>query len=447
MIISTLSDESPGRSTSVDFDLDNLIFEYVSESKSCALIIDVYKHDSSRLTLQDTSEQSAYIRRLLGDNKYSNFEVPDEFYLTGSEATFKNIQIALSKIFRQENSYNTIFVYFKSFWFINSPEETYLGSYDIDENDPFVSGLSLKNLLEIISSSKSNKKKIILILDCCFYENSKFNVKSINSVFSQSLRDLSNSNIIVFGLVEDNNHLNENRSSNASNESNRIRCGDVSISIAEILRAGGDDFGIITAHQMRTLFQKRLKDKIHFYPEDFQQSEDFKILISEEYERKVLDIVKGISKITHDILNPFVYRDRFLFIIKDHITNLKKLKMLEPDNVRINQIILNLQTRLNGYFKIIDSKVKEFLYITGGIYAKRIDNINENFFSEIEKSIAYLNFDQITNLSIYQLAQLNHLIRLLTETLEFDDFLDRITPTRSITGGIMSPHHKYGVKW
>ena len=45
--------------------------------------------------------------------------------------------------------------------------EGYLAPYDMDPEDPFVSGINMEDLKKAIYKSK-NKASVIIILDCCY---------------------------------------------------------------------------------------------------------------------------------------------------------------------------------------------------------------------------------------------------------------------------------------
>lgn len=209
-ILNTLSSPHEQNFDLVKDDLSDIVFEYKSEVRSGALFIDMDQFIESPLpVLKMTGTQSSDICSLLKSNGRSNFDIPDEFYLTGKDATFKKIQIALSKIFRQDNSYNLVLFYFKGYWFFHSEEEIYLSSSDVDTMDPFISGLSIKSLKEVISLPINQKKKIIMIMDCCCYADDTHQIDNVDLMFKSCLRTLSDTDKIIIGSIEKNYELKE----------------------------------------------------------------------------------------------------------------------------------------------------------------------------------------------------------------------------------------------
>ena len=109
-------------------------------------------------------------------------------------ATFKKIQQALSLIFRQPNNYSLVLFYFRGYWICHTApsvpqhsenyRKTYLSSSDIDSDDPFISGLMLK---DTISRSANKSMKIVIIIDCCYYSNASRNPTYLNAYGNKGL--------------------------------------------------------------------------------------------------------------------------------------------------------------------------------------------------------------------------------------------------------------------
>lgn len=95
------------------------------------------------------------------------FEKDYRYLITGEAATYKNIMTFISQIFREDREYDLGLFYFSGHGFMDKNNELYLATFDVNEKDPIVCGIKIKELKDIIYSSK-NKKNTVLILDCCY---------------------------------------------------------------------------------------------------------------------------------------------------------------------------------------------------------------------------------------------------------------------------------------
>ena len=78
----------------------------------------------------------------------------------------KNILRAISEVFRRDASYEVVALYFSGHGVLDRNNVGYIAPYDMDPEDPFVSGISMEQLRTVIYESK-NEASVIMLLDCC----------------------------------------------------------------------------------------------------------------------------------------------------------------------------------------------------------------------------------------------------------------------------------------
>ena len=126
--------------------------------------INRYESESNILTLKGAENDANEVCERL--RKTGNFEVPDERYLIGTRATRKNILKAVSDVFRRDNNYDVVALYFSGHGIVDKNKVGYIAPYDMDPEDPFVSGINMEQLRNVIYES-TNKASVIMLLDCC----------------------------------------------------------------------------------------------------------------------------------------------------------------------------------------------------------------------------------------------------------------------------------------
>jgi hypothetical protein len=139
-----------------------------TESKK-AIIIGINKYESGsqipRLAGAENDAREICERLRLN----GNFDISESHLLLGEDATRKKIRKALSEIFRNEKSKcDLVTFYFAGHGIIdNNTNEGYIAPYDMDPDDPYVSGITMDDLRNVISTTK-NDASVIMFLDCCF---------------------------------------------------------------------------------------------------------------------------------------------------------------------------------------------------------------------------------------------------------------------------------------
>ena len=66
--------------------------------------------------------------------------------LVGRQATRKKILRAVGEVFQNDIKYDLVILYFSGHGVIGINNEAYLAPYDMDPEDPFVSGINMEDL-------------------------------------------------------------------------------------------------------------------------------------------------------------------------------------------------------------------------------------------------------------------------------------------------------------
>jgi hypothetical protein len=421
-------DRSGSISVVKDLDLDHyskiedITLEHTSEVVNCALIIDMFEPDK-------ISTSSIQLRDLLKSNNRSIFDIPNDFFLAGNDATYRRIQVALSKIFRQPNNYGLVFFFFRGYWYTESLEETYLGSVDIDVRDPFVSGLSLKMLKEIVSNSSNRSKTVIMILDCC--NGNSF--KDMETTFRDSILVFSDesegtTNRIIIGSCE-----HANNKVNGNNAEARYHWGDITISIINALKgAATNEFGIITMSQIYTTMSQIYNSTVDsrptafFFPTTSEEVQAVDILVTQDYEDKTKTVIQNIYE-TCQKCRTGKYESKFLLFVQDAIIKLKKLRELEQKNTIIENFIGGSEAIINIYLTNLGDDISSWL--GGNKYYVQITRANPGLYAELEGLAKSLS-SQISGLNSTSLSTFDLLTQLRYGLISLDNFIDKTKLTK-----------------
>ncbi|MFZ0344424.1 MAG: caspase family protein [Nitrososphaeraceae archaeon] len=126
--------------------------------------INDYESHSVYQTLGGAENDAKEISERLQKN--GDFEISKGHYLIGQNATRKNILKAISDVFRKDASFDVVALYFSGHGILDKNNVGYIAPYDMDPEDPFVSGINMEQLRTVIYESK-NQASVIMLLDCC----------------------------------------------------------------------------------------------------------------------------------------------------------------------------------------------------------------------------------------------------------------------------------------
>jgi uncharacterized caspase-like protein len=180
----------------------------------------------------NNEEQAKRLAIVVGINKYEDYPAIDELHgaendareihkrlttlgqfavlpnhlLLGENATYKAILKAVSDIFRQDIECSLVF---SGHGLIDENNDGYIAPYDMDSTDPFVCGIKMEDLREVIYRAK-NKESVLLILDCCYAGIStkstyvsQFQIRRLDLHMKITLRCLPNLQPISLSVLEE----------------------------------------------------------------------------------------------------------------------------------------------------------------------------------------------------------------------------------------------------
>lgn len=98
---------------------------------------------------------------------FGNFNVTSNHFLLDSKATFTAIREAISDLLYKTDLCDVAIFYFSGHGFVDAYHEGYLAPWDMLRSDPFVYGLKVTELKQLIRNSVG-KATILIILDCSY---------------------------------------------------------------------------------------------------------------------------------------------------------------------------------------------------------------------------------------------------------------------------------------
>ena len=86
--------------------------------------------------------------------------------MLGPNATRKNILKAVNEVFIRDPNSNPVIFYYSGHGAVDENNVGYIAPYDMDPEDPFISGIKMEDLKNAIDNFKVKYSSIIIILDC-----------------------------------------------------------------------------------------------------------------------------------------------------------------------------------------------------------------------------------------------------------------------------------------
>jgi hypothetical protein len=136
------------------------------EGNRLAIVIGINQYsDPNIIGLKGAQNDAEEICDILRNKEIGNFSVRK---LVGETATSYEIRRAISDVFWDNQSfYDLVLFYFSGHGFVDQYKDGYIAPYDMSKHQPFVNGIKMSELTEIISKT-TKKASVIMILDCCF---------------------------------------------------------------------------------------------------------------------------------------------------------------------------------------------------------------------------------------------------------------------------------------
>jgi hypothetical protein len=403
----------------------------ISNDNRIAIIIGIDKYESYEKipTLNGAANDAIELRDRLIRN--GGFEIPDKHYLVGPNATRKNILRAVSQVFRQDNKCDLVILYFSGHGITDeSTKSGYLAPYDMDPDDPFISGIDMEDLKTVIFNSK-NDANVVIILDCCYAGISTETTRNIledpktKHLYANRLQ-----NIVNPDKFNPDNDSGRGKIILASSEPDavsreKINCthldgdkphshGVFSYYLIEGLdgKAADPETGLITINSLRKYIENQMlaeqKQKPLYSIAAASNFDNIKIAVSHgKFESKIQNLITEV----YDTLkrkDPVTIHVH-LYDLLDAAKRVSELSDLDPTNEEISKFTEIINDELNKY------KEPAIAWMTGNM------SVAIQKFNEIRPSLyEYELFDIIDSLSFTNLVKMpnsyiNALVYLFAE--------------------------------
>ena len=131
-----------------------------------AVVVGINKYrDTNLKDLSGAENDAEEVRRQLVD--FGDFDIANDGFLTGSQATCLAIRKAVSDLLYGTDKQDVSLFYFSGHGFADPFGDGYIAAYDVECARPWVQGLRMKDLKELLLKSKSPTAGV-LVLDCCY---------------------------------------------------------------------------------------------------------------------------------------------------------------------------------------------------------------------------------------------------------------------------------------
>jgi uncharacterized caspase-like protein len=131
--------------------------EAVEIPEYLAIIVGVNKYEAEEIpTLYWAENDANEIMKRLTTVADPPFKVRNNYFLIGKNATDRAILKAISTVFRRNLDNKLVLFYFSGHGILDEKDEGYLAPYDTDPDDPYVCGIKIEELRDVINKSKNN---------------------------------------------------------------------------------------------------------------------------------------------------------------------------------------------------------------------------------------------------------------------------------------------------
>ena len=411
--------------------------------------IDQYESDQKIPTLTGALNDAKEIHERFIDN--CNFEVTSNHYLLGEKATRKNIMKAVSDIFRKDVKCDLVTFYYSGHG-ITDPydKKGYLAPYDMDPEDPTISGIDMEDLKNIIFNSK-NDASVMMILDCCYAGISTEMSPSRNiledpktkHLYATKLQNIVNSDNVSNLSIERSGRGNIILASSEPDAVSRekINCthldsdephnhGVFSFHLIEGLdgKAANSDTGIITINDLRKYISTQMEETEHK-----QQPVYAVAKASYKLENIILGKSSGlfeakISNLIDEVKNEyFQYRDQRTGLIDVQALDSAAKKVgqllnLDPNN----NDVPTLKMVINDNLKIYKNSAIEWLSNNAPVARLKINQIeiDFSFYDKLFEDVGMLSFDKLLEADQSSNLVLVHLFREVSKNTIFLSITD-----------------------
>ncbi|HLN33651.1 MAG TPA: caspase family protein [Nitrososphaeraceae archaeon] len=384
-----------------------------------AIVIGINEYESSSITQLGGAENDAkeVCETFI---KNCNFQVSDNHLLLGKKATRKNILKAISDVFRKDIKCDLVTFYFSGHGCNEQmSKKGYIAPYDMDPEDPFVSGIEMDSIKNTMFNSK-NYASVMMILDCCFAGISTEATKSMTSLtHDQKEKDLYNSNLTdLINSSESGENSPESYATGkivlASSEPDAVSRerdfvhvnkdepahphGNFSFHLIEGLngKAADPDTGIINIYSLRNYVSSEMEREKGQKP----------LYAISQGSYKLENIKLGTSPAIHNAkISDLIKCTKEYFEQRDPITKLIDIQALDDASKKIGELIKvddrnreinNLKAIVNDELGMYKEPAINWLSNNYRIVRPKLNqNIKMDFYEELVETVQSLNFDKL----------------------------------------------------
>lgn len=429
-----------------------------------AIVIGINEYESSSITrLQGAENDAKEVYEAFRKN--CNFQVSDNHFLLGKKATRKNILKAISDVFRKDNKSNLVTFYFSGHGCNEEiAKKGYIAPYDMDPEDPFVSGIEMDSIKSTMFNSK-NYASVMMILDCCYAGISTEVTKSMtslahkdkekdlyNSTLSHLIESSESGKISTEGYATGKIVLASSEPDAVSREKDFVHTnkdepahphGNFSFHLIEGLngKAADPDTGVINIYSLRNYVSRELeheKGQIPLYAisAGSNELENIRLTTSPEiYSVKISGLISCTEKY-------FEQRDPRTNLIdiqalSDASKKIAELTDLSPGNKEINRLMDVVNEGLKMY------KKPAITWLTNNFPVMR-PKLNQTFefgfYEKLQEMVQSLNFDILLRLNqsrvllliyLFSEANKNYTFKSLEDEM-LDNFIGRLRSARDM---------------
>lgn len=140
----------------------------MDESKRAVIIgVNQYR-DEAIPKLQGSENDARELYARLINKESAGFEIDEKkHFLLGEKATCQAIREAISDLFWETDPCGLSLFYFSGHGFRDSYGNGYMAPYDIERDAPFVCGIRMQELTDLLQKTVA-KERILVVLDCCY---------------------------------------------------------------------------------------------------------------------------------------------------------------------------------------------------------------------------------------------------------------------------------------
>jgi hypothetical protein len=389
--------------------------------KKVAIVIGIDKYESQDIIpkLYGAENDAESIYNIL-KNK-CGFEIKEGHFLKGKGATYKGITKAISGLLRGREEYDLILFYFSGHGLVDHFGKGYFATYDVDPDDPFVCGIEMEKISEIITSE--NKADVVFILDCCYagkifegtrslgslqnFEKLRTSIENMRKEVSIATNDFSNASRldlpgrrIILASTDEKTEAHEKKFLNSENEKEEFH-GIFSYYLLKALKGEPDEHtkrpitGIIKLREIIQYIKRNMGNGnqssliVPFLPEDenivLALDTNFKDSIS----KVIIDIKGNIDKNT---LNSVFTATQKLIALEQELINVK------VENIEIDNLKTKIDEKLKNYGIRFKKQLSEKSFSEK--FENDLENIEDGLFNRFQIITNNLKYDYINTSKI-----------------------------------------------